>query len=499
MRRPGAVGVTDNDASQAATTQPAVASQRQGRLATSKQHPLANSDENARLYNYERTIKDAFDGIVPVLREISALQHEGDFPDRAQAMANAKLGFALPESVLEDAWVDQLDMKRLFAWSVFQTYKRYSDDFFANDPLGNNDSEGFDDFLQGCGFHVLDITPCSDGRLAHFIRYVLRLPHHSVRRKSYAGAMFDIDNNVQKWVETEMLRFREGRPNKADAPTRYLKVVVYHFSSVDPAHEGCAAHGSDTRLAASSGLERLTEFQQAIENSFCCGASIDLLLIGLDTDTDSIRMHVPSGRGEISLENYVDSMQVFEQTSSMDAVAARSAINDSIYRCDSSVSDGMKQLCASFIENNISQIVYVRNMYGIHYPDTAHSERFIGVGIGFEEKQLRNLMYFAYLNTVEESLADLDVGVGIFTRLNVSHGLPVPVVVRFDYHSQVPGARKRAVQRCARVSSALMSRYADLAGKGLLHVMQLVRDCTTNGAVEVIGSTADLKISTGAH
>lgn len=498
MRRPGAVGVAGNDAAKVTATQPDDVSRQRVRLATGQQHVLANNDENERLYSYERTIKDAFDGLAPVLREISALQHERDFPERAQSMANAKLGFALPESVLEDAWVDQLDMKRLFAWSVFQTYKRYSDDFFANDPLGNNDTEGFNDFLQGCGFHVLDITPCSDGRLAHFIRYVLRLPHHSVRRKSYAGAMFDIDNNVQKWVETEMLRYREGKPNNADAPTRYLKVVVYHFSSVDPAHEGCAAHGSDTDLAASSGLERLTEFQQAIENSFCCGASIDLLLIGLDTDTDGIRIHVPNGSGEISLERYVDSMQVFEQTYSMGAAAARSAINESIDRCDPTVPGGMKQLCACFIENNFSQIVYVRNMHGTHYPDTGHSERFIGVGIGFEEKQLRNLMYFAYLNTVEESLADLDVGISIFTRLNVSHGLPVPVVVRFDYHSHVPGARERAVQRCARVTSALMSRYADLAGKGLLHVMQLVRDCTTNGSVEVIGSSADLKFAAGA-
>ena len=180
----------------------------------------------AQLLAYELTVKDAFDGIVPILKEISALQHETDFVAQAQQIAQRKLGFELPEDILEGAWVGQLDMRRLFAWCVFQTYKRFCDDFFANDPLASADADGFDASLQACGFHTLDISPCADGRLAHVVRYVLRLPHRSVRRKSYAGALFDIENSLEKWIETEMLRYREGRPNLADAPTRYLKVVV---------------------------------------------------------------------------------------------------------------------------------------------------------------------------------------------------------------------------------------------------------------------------------
>ncbi len=203
--------------------------------AGSGSHPLCRLDENAQLYAYERTVKDAFDGIVPILKEISALQHEADFVAQARRIAQSKLGFELPDSILEGAWVEQLDMRRLFAWCVFQTYRRFCDDFFANDPLANADADGFDAFLQACGFHTLDISPCADGRLAHVVRYVLRLPYRSVRRKSYAGALFDIENSIEKWVETEMLRYREGRPNLADAPTRYLKAVVYHYSSVDPA------------------------------------------------------------------------------------------------------------------------------------------------------------------------------------------------------------------------------------------------------------------------
>jgi carboxysome shell carbonic anhydrase len=467
--------------------------------AGSGSHPLCRIDENAQLYAYERTVKDAFDGIVPTLKEISALQHEADFVAQAQRIARSRLGFELPDSILEGAWVDQLDMRRLFAWSVFQTYRRFCDDFFANDPLASVDADGFDAFLQACGFHTLDISPCADGRLAHVIRYVLRLPHRSVRRKSYAGALFDIENSVEKWVETEMLRYREGRPNLADAPTRYLKAVVYHYSSVDPEHEGCAAHGSDTQKAARAGLDRLNGFREAVENSFCCGASIDLMLVGLDTDTDAIRVHLPDGEGDLSLERYVDAVDLYHDTRTMGAGEATAAIAAALQRAAPESTTGMQQLVARLIANNISQIVYVKNAHGEHYPDIGHAERFIGAGVGFEEIQLRNLMYFAYLNTVEEATPDTDVGIKIFKGLNVSRGLPVPIVVRFDYHNRVPGARDRAVERCARVAGALKTRYADLAEKGQLHILQLVRDCTTDAAVEVLACTVNAGTETGAH
>ena len=484
MRRPGAVGT---------------AGDRNGSGSGGAAHPLCNVEENAQLHAYERTVKDAFDGIVPILKEISALQHESDFVAQAQRIARGKLGFELPDDILEGAWVEQLDMRRLFAWCVFQTYKRFCDDFFAKDPLVSADADGFDAFLQACGFHTLDVSPCADGRLAHVVRYVLRLPHRSVRRKSYAGALFDIENSLEKWVETEMLRYREGRPNLADAPTRYLKAVVYHYSSVDPEHEGCAAHGSDTQKAAQAGLDRLSGFREAVENSFCCGASIDLLLIGLDTDTDAIRVHLPDGEGDLSLESHVDALDVYQATRGMTAADAVAAILAALDRSAPESAAGMKQLVARLIENNISQIAYVKNAYGEHYPDIGHAERFIGAGVGFEEIQLRNLMYFAYLNTVEEATPDTDVGIKIFKGLNVARGLPVPIVVRFDYHSKVPGARERAVERCARVAGALKTRYADLAEKGLLHILQLVRDCTTDAGVEVLACSVNAGTTVGAH
>ena len=458
-------------------------------LAGNGKHALVDSHDNGHLHQYEQAVKKSFDAIVPVLKRISACQHEEDFVAQAQKVATQQLGFKLPEAILQDAWIEQLDMRSLFAWCVFKTYHMFCDDFFQRAPLSSQGSEGFQDFLQQCGFHTLDVSPCADGRLAHAIRYVLRLPIEAVRRKSYAGAMFDIDDSIEKWVETEMLRYREGRPNLADEPTRYLKAVAYHFSSVDPSHEGCAAHGSDDAKAAAEGLNRLLAFQQAIENTFCCGASIDLLLLGIDTDTDGIKVHVPNANGDIDLDRFVDARQVYQQTLKLPATEATARIEQMIRDTQPGVSAGMLKLVSKLITNNLSQIEYVQSYFGSHYEDIGHAERFIGAGIGFEEVQLRNLTYFAYLNTVEESTADFDVGIKIFSKLNVAHGLPVPVVIRFDYHGQVPGSRERAIERCERVSAAVTSRYGDLAGKNLLHTLLVVRDCNANGQIEILGSS----------
>ena len=289
--------------------------------------------------------------------------------------------------------------------------------------------------------------------------------------------MFDVENTVARWVKTEHRRYRESRPNPAHADTRYLKAVVYHFSSKDPCHEGCAAHGSDDRLAASQGLQRLQDFQQAVENSFCCGASVDLLLIGMDTDTDAIRVHMPGGDGSTDLERWLDASEVYEATRSLSPADARRRIRELVEQAAAATPDpGMVAFVARLLEHNLSQIDYVRQHHGGSYSDFGHAERFIGVGIGFKEIHSRNLTYFAYMDTVEEGAPDLDVGVKIFKGLNVSRGLPIPVVLRFDYHGAVPGARERAIAHCHRVQAAIEARYSDLCSQGLLHTLLTVRD-----------------------
>lgn len=462
-------------------------------------HPLTDVEANGRLHDYESGVRGSFDRIVPVLKEIASHRCEPDFTARAQAIARAELRMSLPDHLLDDAWVTGLDMRRLFAWVLFETYRRIGDEFFSADPLGGREGGSFHQFLLGCGFHLLDVTPCADGRLAHAVSFVLRLPYGSVRRKSYAGALFDIENSVEKWVETELRRFREGVPNTADAPTRYLKVVLYHFSSGDPSHQGCAAHGSDDAAAARAGWERLRGFRQAVENGFCCGASVDLLLMGVDTDSDALRVHVPDAEGHCDLAHWLDVAKVYETTSGMSPSQGRERIAELVRDhapagaagSPGGPAEGMVNLIARLIENNISQIDYVRSYHSGRYQDIGHAERFIGAGIGFEEIQLRNLTYFAYLDTVEEGAADLDVGIRIFSGLNVAHGLPVPVVVRYDYHGGVPGARARAVAHCERISKALAFRYPKLHADGLLHCLRVVRDCDSGAPMEIVGSSLD--------
>jgi carboxysome shell carbonic anhydrase len=457
-------------------------------------HPLTDQGANRRLADYESGVKGAFDRIVPVLKEIASHRCEPDFIDRAEYLAREELGLDLPAHLLEDAWISGLDMRRLFAWTLFETYRHMSDEFFNQDPLAGRESREFEAFLLDCGFHLMDVTPCADGRLAHAISYVLRLPYGPVRRKSYAGSLFDIENTVEKWVEVELRRFREGVPNTADAPTRYLKTVLYHFSTSDPTGQGCAAHGSDDDLAARSGWERLQGLRQAIENGFCCGASVELLLVGLDTDSDAIRVHVPDTEGNCDLEHWLDNAELYNRTQGLDPQSARRAIAAQVQAsapAGGAPTPGMAALIARLLENNISQIDYVRQVHGGCYTDIGHAERFIGAGIGFEEIQLRNLTYFAYLDTVEEGAPDLDVGIRIFTGLNIDHGLPAPVVVRFDYHGSVPGARERAVARSARTCKALHERYPELSSKGLLHTLQVVRDCDSGAAIEILGSSLE--------
>lgn len=467
-------------------------------------HPFADGNENARLYRYENRHKQAFANIEKTLREIAEHQHQSDFIERAQRVAQAQLGYSLPPYMLENRWIAPLDMGLLYCWCVFKTYQRFANEFYLEKPLARIEDEDFQGFIESCGFHALDISPCADGRLAHMIRYVLRLPIKSVRRKSYAGAMFDIEDSLHKWIKTEFKRHHEGKPNNAGEPTRYLKTAVYHYSSSQPDAEGCAAHGSDAAKAADGALERLIEFQQSVEKSFCCGASIDLLLIGIDTDTDAIRVHLPDMRnGYKNRMCVIDAMYVYKETFSANPRGAEKTIAEMVNaraaQCELSLAPGMRKLIARLLLNNLSQIDYVKSHYSGRYSDIGHSEWFIGMGIGFEEVQLRNLTYFAYLRTVEQGAKDVDVGIKIFSGLNISRGLPVPVVIRYDYHGNAAGARERAIARCKCLDQAFRDRFADQESRGMLHTLLVIRDCNSGQSIEVVGSSVDLDIGKKGH
>ena len=453
-------------------------------------HPLIDAARNAELAEYERTVRQRFDAIVPTLKEIAAQQHEAGFEQRAQQIARERLGFELPADVLNDAWVTTLDMRKLYGHSVLQTYHTLAQDYAARSN-GHAEADAMQRFFIECGFHEVDISPCADGRLKGLLQFVLRLPNLAVRRKSYAGAMFDVELNVKQWTETELRRFREGLPTLSDAGTRYLKIAVYHFSSSDPHHEGCAAHGSDDRKAAQAALDRLAAFRTAIENGFCCGASVATLLIGVDTDNDAIKIHVPDANGEMDTGCFVDNFAVYQQTAGMAASEARwrlgAAIDEAVREAGRSAPEtGMRSLIERLLTNNLSQIDYVCAQHGGRYADIGHAERFINIGDSFDVLHLRNLAYFGHLHTIEEGAADMDVGIKIFSGLNVARGLPIPIAIHYRYDEQVPGSRERAVARCRRIKAAIETRYPRLAKDGLLFCGMTVQGKQPDSAQEAV-------------
>ncbi len=459
-------------------------------------HPLHDAAHSARLLQREGEITSAFAAIEPVLREISAMQSQEGFADQAQALIRSRLGFELSPQLLKANWLAPLDMRAIHAHCAFGVFRQLAQREFDRNLSRLDEGEPVDELIRKWGFHAVDITPCADGRLSGVVDYILRIPAAVVaHRKSFAGAMFDIEEGIRNWSEIELRRHREGAPNRADEPTRYLKIGVYHLSGSDPSGEGCAAHGSDERKAAQALGDRLDAFARAIENAYCCGASVATLLVGIDTDNDAIRVHVPDAAGVTSLDRYVDNRDLFERTRGLAREAAKDAIRDAVaeaagVNADDPETEGMRWFCGYLLKNNMAQIEYVRVHHAGRYDNLGHTERFITVGDSFDDVQMRNLAYQAQMETVEEGVADMDVGIKIFRKINVAHGLPVPVFVHFTYDGRVPGSRRRAKDRCRRLAQAIEARYPDMVRDGWLHTFATVRDRAPGSRLEELDTNS---------
>lgn len=451
-------------------------------------HPLFDLAHSRRLLERESEITRAFDAIEPALKEVAAIPYQDGYTDLVQNTIRNRLGFDLPVSWLDSRWVAPLNMRAIHAYAVYRIFRQLADRDFDRGHVDFSDGESVEALIRKWGFHAVDITPCADGRLSGVVDYILRIPPAVVTsRKSFAGAMFDVEESVRNWVEIELRRHREGVPNAASDPTRYLKIGVYHTSSSDPGHEGCAAHGSDERKAARALLDRLNSFAAAIENSY--GASVATLLIGVDTDTDAIKVHVPDARGEISLDRYVDKLALFDATHDLAREQAKEAIRTAVAEAagvspDDAATEGMRWFCGYLLKNNTAQIEYVRAYHGGRYADLGHTERFITVGDSFDDVQMRNLAYQAQMETIEEGAADMDVGIKIFKKVNMAHGLPIPVFIHFRYDGRAAGSRERAVERCRRLERAIQARYPELVRDGWLYTQATVKDLASGSPLE---------------
>jgi carboxysome shell carbonic anhydrase len=444
-------------------------------------HPLGDDAVTTGLRRRADEIEAAFAAIEPALRSLAPHQFDPGFVPRANAELADRVGLALPAEALEATWLAPLDMRALYARLVLGTFCRLVERAFDRGLARLSDGESAQALIHRWGFHAVDITPCADGRLSGVVDYILRVPPAVVvSRQSYAGALFDVEETLRRWETVELRRWREGRPNPADEPTRFLKIGVYHFSSADPDHEGCAAHGSDTLRAASAVLERLEQLEAAVAQTHCCGAAVATLLVGVDTDTDATRVHVPDAAGRMDPGRFVDNRALYESTRDMPREAAKDAIRDAVAACagvtaNDLATEGMRWFCGYLLKNNIGQVDAVRAWHGDSYADLGHTERLIVVGDAVDDVQLRNLAFQAQMSTVEEGASDLDVGLRILCDLHEKRGLAVPVLVHFRYDPRIPGAAERARLRAQRLRAAIVSRYSNLARRGLLHVEAVVR------------------------
>jgi len=444
-------------------------------------HPLADDALSRALRQRGDEIAAAFDAIEPALRALGPLQFDTGFVAEAGALLQSRLGLAVGADLLTTEWAKPLDMRRLHAHCVLGTFCRLVARGFDRGLAALSDGESAEALIRRWGFHAIDLAPCADGRLAGVVDDILRVPPAVVaHRQSYAGAMFDVEAALQLWQAVELRRFREGRPNAAADATRYLKIGVYHFSSLEPRHQGCAAHGSDDALAASALLDRLQQFEQAVQHTHCAGDAVATLLVGVDTDTDAIRVHVPDATGTLRIERYLCNRQLYALTRPLTRGDAKDAIRDAVAAsagvpADDAATEGMRWLCGYLLKNNLGQVDAVRARHGQSYADRGHTERLIVVGDSIDDVQLRNLAFQAQMDTVEEGAADLDVGIRILRGLHAPRGLAVAVLVHFRYEPRIGGSLERARLRALRLRAAIEARHAELFVAGGLQVQAVVR------------------------
>ncbi len=445
-------------------------------------HPLAEPALSAALRQRAEDIAAAFGRIEPVLRRLAPRQFDGGFAEQAHRQLADSLGVDIPAAELESSWSTPLDLGRVHARCVLATFRNLVErEFDRSLAVLLDEGESNEVLIRRFGFHAVDITACADGRLAGAVDFILRVPPAVVVwRDAYAGAMFDVEDALHRWEAVELRRWREGRPNDASEPTRYLKIGLYHFSSVDPRRQGCAAFGSDEKRAASGLLARLREFAGAVESTQCCEARVDTLLVGVDTDTDAIRVHVPDRAGKTDVDRFVSSAALHEQTASLERETAKEFIRHAVADCmgvdaADAATEGMRWLCGYLLKNNIGQVDAVVGWNGGRYADSGHAEKLVVAGDAIDDVQLRNLTFQAQMGTVEEGAVDLDIGIKVLAKTNAPHGLAVPVLVHVAYDDRIPGASARAQERARRLVAAIEARYGGAAGPAGLVTQAVVR------------------------
>lgn len=449
-------------------------------LAVASNHPLADPATAGELARREQEIDGGFKALKDTLVSLAPAQFDAGFAERALS-ALAPMGIKMDADEFAACWAQPLDMGMIHARASLRLFARMVETSTDRARFAHSADEPLEELIENWGFHAVDVTLCADGREAGLIGHVLRVPLSVVtQRRSYAGAMFPVSRALRDWEKVELRRFRDAVPNAADAGTRYLKIGVYHFSSVSPACEGCAAHGSNDAKAFGDLLTRMEEFRGAVEASYGAGDQVALLVIGHDTDTDSIRVHVPDASGKITQTNFVCGYEMHALTEGLEREAGKTAIRAAVADAmgvahDDASTEGMRWFCGYLLKNNVAQVDAVRNRFPAGYAEAGHAERMIVVGDPIDDVQLRNLAFQSQMDSAEEGAGDLDIGVKILGKLLADTGLAIPVLAMCQYNPKIPGDAAAAAKDALRMRAAIVDRFAARANAPTLAVEAAIR------------------------
>jgi carboxysome shell carbonic anhydrase len=445
-------------------------------------HRLGDRFVGAALRHRADEIGAAFSAIEPVLRKLAHDQFEEGFVRRATAQVLSQLHLDVSADLFAADCTTPLNLAALHARCVLDTFCRFAERASERSLDQFNDGESLDELVRCWGFHAIDITPCADGRLSGVVDHILRIPPSIITsRRAYASGLFDIEASVRQWESTELRRWRQADPNAADAPTRYLKICVYHFSNADASYQHCSTYGSDAARAAAALLERLRQFATAIRLLHGEAALVATLLVGVNTDTDAIRVHVPDADGTMHVGRHLNSHILYNSTTFHERDAAKEAIRRAVAACagvsaEDASSTGMRWFCGYLLKNNIAQLNAVREWHGGRPRNDSQSERLIVAGDMVDDLLLRSFAFQAQMETVEEGAADLDIGIATLRPLAESRRLAIPLLVHLQADPRIPGSAQRTQCRARRLAGAIQQRYADLTARGLLHIQAVIRD-----------------------
>lgn len=435
-------------------------------LAMVSGHPLADAATAGELARREQEIDGGFKAIEDTLRDLAPAQFDEGFADRAVS-AFAPMGIKFCEDDFQADWARPLDMGKIHARAAMRLFARMVETSTDRARFAGNAEEPIEELIENWGYHAVNVTLCADGRVAGLLGHVLRIPLSVVtQRRSYAGSMFPVSRALRDWEKVELRRHRDAVPNAADAETKYLKVGVYHFSSVSPSCQGCAAHGSNDTLAFEELRQRMEEFRGAVEASYGAGDQVELLIVGHDTDTDSIRVHVPDTTGALSKNRFVCGRDLHGATVGMEREAAKTAVREAVADAmgvapDDAMTEGLRWFCGYLVKNNIAQVDAVLARFPAGYPVAGHDERMIVIGDPVDDVQLRNLAFQAQMDSIEEGAGDLDIGVKILGNILPPRGLAVPILVICQFNPDIPGDEAAAAKDALRMKQAVADRIAD--------------------------------------